>query len=334
MTSGGKGAQWRSALPDTQRMLVEMMLIRRVEEHLAKWFTAGEFGGFLHLSIGQEGVAVGIASARQPGDYLTLTHRSHGHLIAAGIPLEAMLSEIYWRRDGLAKGFAGHVHMGDLEQQILGGNGVLGQNQPIAVGLGLALKLAKTDRLVISVFGEGTANEGVVSEALNLSMVWRVPVLWVCERNEYAQLTGWPVHHGSESLANRARGFGMPAETLDGTDVEAVAEAADRYSERVREDGTPAFLEVRCTRWEGHYVGDPQKYRSDIDTESGSDPIQLLTERHPEVFAATFVREAEERIEKEIDSAVEFARSSPEITWDEYLEQMSAVALSSLKPLR
>lgn len=334
MSVAEKNAQWRSALAKPQRMLVEMMLIRRVEESLGKWFAAGEFGGFLHLSIGQEAVAVGIASARQPGDFLTLTHRSHGHLIAAGIRLSAMLAEIYWRRDGLAGGFAGHVHMGDLEQQILGGNGVLGQNQPIAVGLALGLKLAKKKRIVVSVFGEGTANEGVVSEALNLSMVWRVPVLWVCERNEYAQLTGWHVHQGTESLADRARGFGIPAETLDGNDVEGVAEAADRYSRLVREREQPAFLEVRCVRWEGHYVGDPQKYRFGSEIESGVDPIKVLTQRHADMVDAPFLREAEERIEKEIEAAAEFARRSPKIAWKEYLEQMSAVGLSSLKPSR
>lgn len=305
------------------QLYVQMLTIRRLDLELAELFRRGEFGGFLHLSVGQEAVATGLGTIRTENDHVTLTHRAHGHLLTWGASVHELVAEVYWRKSGISGGFAGHVHMGDLRRRIVGGNGVLGQNQPIAAGLALGLRLREAAGLVVSVFGEGTGNEGAVSEALNMSVVMGLPVLWVCERNHFAQLSPHGTHYPAIAFAARAEGFGMPALTVDGRDVEAVAAAADDLSQGVRSGGGPALLEVDCDRWEGHYVGDPQGYR-ETPEQDFVDPLTVLADRHEDLLTAEFRARAETAVDAELQDAIEAARSAPRVTWDEYLATVTA----------
>ncbi len=304
------------------RLYLHMLATRRLDLRLAELFRRGEFAGFLHLSVGQEAVAVGVGSIRTDDDYVTLTHRAHGHLLAWGASLQELVAEVYWRKNGISQGFAGHVHMGDVHRGIIGGNGVLGENQPIAAGLALGLKLDKKPGIVVSIFGEGTGNEGAVSEALNMSVVMQLPVLWICERNNFAQLSPRETHYPASSFADRARGFGMSARTVDGRDVEAVAQAAMELSESIRNNAGPALLEADCDRWEGHYVGDPEAYREPPQCEF-VDPLQVLADRYPQLRTDEFQASAEAFVAQELAAAVEFARSGERRSWTEYVDTIA-----------
>lgn len=300
-------------------LYLHMLAIRRLDIELGERFRRGEFAGFLHLSVGQEAVAVGVGSVRTEDDYVTLTHRAHGHLLAWGASLSELTAEVYWRKNGISNGFAGHVHMGDVRRGMVGGNGVLGENQPIAAGLALGIKLRHQQGMVVSIFGEGTGNEGAVSEALNMSVVMQLPVLWVCERNNFAQLSPRETHFPATSFAERARGFGMPATRVDGRDVEAVASAAGWLSESIRDNAGPALLEAECDRWEGHYVGDPQAYREPPRSEF-VDPLHVLANRYPELQTDEFRHAARRFVDEEIGAAVEFAKSGERLSWSDYVD--------------
>lgn len=308
-----------SASSQEARLYLQMLAIRRLDVTLAEQFRRGDFAGFLHLSLGQEAVAAGIGTVRTEDDFVTLTHRAHGHLLAWGASLRELAAEVYWRKNGISNGFAGHVHMGDVHRGIVGGNGVLGENQPIAAGLALGLKLRAQPGIVVSIFGEGTGNEGAVSEALNMSVVMRLPVLWICERNNFSQLSTRATHLPDSSFAERARGFGMTATLVDGRDVELVADAAAQLATLVRSGGGPALLEVDCDRWEGHYVGDPQAYREPPCADF-LDPLAVLADRYPQLRTDGFQQRAETFVEEEIQAAIEFARSGDRVSWTEYLQ--------------
>ena len=304
------------------KMYSMMLTVRRTDERLAGLFQKGEFGGFLHLSLGQEAVAVGVASHGIPEDYVTMTHRSHGHLLSWGVTLRELVAEVFWRRGGLAEGMAGHVHVGNIQRRIIGGNGVLGQNQPIATGIALSLKERDEPGIVVSIFGDGTGNEGVVSEALNMSAAMGLPVLWICERNDFAQLSPWQTHYPDITFNQRAAGFGIPSTTVDGRDVESVVRAMSEWKDFVRTQRTPALVEVLCDRWEGHYVGDPETYR--VSTPQGFvDPLESLVDRYRSVLTGDVVDSLEKEVAEAIDSAVDFSRSSPRVTWDEYLDAVA-----------
>jgi len=285
-----------------------MQRIRTFEERVIKLFKAGEFSGFLHTGIGQEAVAVGVCSALRPSDWITATHRSHGHLLAKGVPMSPLLAEIYGKTNGLCGGVAGHVHVADLTRNVLGGNGVLGQNQPIAGGLGLGLKLRRSDAIVVSFFGDGTANEGAVHEAMNLAAVWSLPVLFLCERNEFAELSPFSSQFRIASIADRAAAYGFPGHTVDGTDVEAVRARIIDVVTRMREGSGPDLIEARVVRWHGHYEGDPQQYR-DQDLKGSADPLEILTKRYPKDLDAARRQTIAMEAASEMEEAIQFARS-------------------------
>jgi 2-oxoisovalerate dehydrogenase E1 component len=285
----------------------QMRRIRVFEEQIIKLFKAGEFSGFLHTSIGQEAVAVGVCSTLRPDDWITATHRSHGHLLAKGVPMGPLLAEIYGKTNGLCGGVAGHVHVADLEHNVLGGNGVLGQNQPIAGGLGLGLKLQGKDAVVVSFFGDGTANEGAVHEAMNLAAVWALPVLFLCERNEFAELSPFASQFQIKSIAERAAAYGFPGFSVDGTDIEAVRALMVDVLARMRAGGGPALIEARVVRWHGHYEGDPQQYR-DPGMKGSADPLKVLAERHPDEIDAATAQSIVKEVSAEVETAVMFAR--------------------------
>lgn len=284
-----------------------MRRIRHFEERVIELFKAGEFSGFLHTGIGQEAIAAGVVSRLRQSDYVTSTHRGHGHVLAKGVSMDALLAEIYGKVEGPNGGVAGHVHVTDLSQGLLGGNGVLGQNQPIAVGLALAKRLQGKDDVVVTFFGDGTANEGAVHEAMNLAGVWQLPVLFLCERNEWAELSPYTAHTRAASIADRAQGYGFKGYSVDGTDVEAVAALTDEIVANMRRGGGPALLETRVVRWHGHYEGDPQAYRDGMAP--SADPLDVLTQRYPALLDAETRARIDAEAEAEMAEAVTFARA-------------------------
>jgi len=285
-----------------------MLRIRLFEEQVIKLFKASEFSGFLHTGIGQEAIAVGVCSVLRADDWITATHRSHGHLLAKGVPMGPLLAEIFGKTNGLCGGVAGHVHVADLERKVVGGNGILGQNQPIAGGLALGLTLRRRDSVVVSFFGDGTANEGAVHEAMNLAAIWNLPVLFLCERNEFAELSPFASQFKTQSIASRAVGYGFSGHTVDGSDVEKVGELVLRIVNEMRAGAGPALVEARVVRWHGHYEGDPQQYR-DITLSRTPDPLTVLADRYPEALGADTRIRIEAEALAEVNAAVQFARS-------------------------
>jgi 2-oxoisovalerate dehydrogenase E1 component len=288
------------------RLYREMQRIRTFELQTTKLFKAAEFAGFLHTSVGQEAVAVGVCSQLRPSDFITATHRSHGHLLAKGLPINELLAEIYGKSNGVCGGVAGHVHVADMSRNIVGGNGILGQNQPIAAGLGLGLKMRGRDDIVVSFFGDGTANEGAVHEAMNLAAIWLLPVLFLCERNDYAELSHFSTQFRIPSIADRAPGYGFSGYRVDGWDVEAVESLVEKLIADMRKGGGPVLIEACVVRWHGHYEGDSQSYRQ--DARRSPDPLDVLAERYPEILNQAIRREIELEAQVEMDSATEFAR--------------------------
>jgi 2-oxoisovalerate dehydrogenase E1 component len=285
----------------------EMQRIRTFEEQTIKLFKAAEFAGFLHTGIGQEAVAVGICSQLRPSDFITATHRSHGHLLAKGVPMGPLLAEIYGKTQGLCGGVAGHVHVADLSRGVVGGNGILGQNQPIAVGLALGKVLRGSDDIVVSFFGDGTANEGAVHESMNLAAVWSLPVLFLCERNEYAELSSFSSQFRINSIADRAAAYGFLGYSVDGSDVGAVQSVVRKVLSDMRQGSGPVLIETRVIRWHGHYEGDTQNYRR--DKERSPDPLLVLAERYPELLDRATCDAIRQAAEAEMADAIGFARS-------------------------
>ena len=290
--------------------LAEMLLIRRFEEKVEEQFRAGELPGFLHVAIGQEAVAVGVCQALDDGDVFASTHRAHGHTLARGTPPNAVMAELYGKLEGCSHGYGGSMHLYDVERGNLGANAVVGGGLPAITGAALAFKLRGEPRVAVAFFGDGATNIGTFHESLNLAQLWKVPAVFVCENNHWAESTPAVQQLPIEDLSKRAAAYGMHTITVDGQDVEAVHRAAGRVLKYARDGKGPVFLLANTYRLVGHYVGDPQIYRDKdefhevVETQ---DPIQRLRESSgiaDEDYEA-LDREAHELVE----ASVEFAKS-------------------------
>jgi acetoin:2,6-dichlorophenolindophenol oxidoreductase subunit alpha len=262
--------------------LREMLLIRRFEEKVEERFRAGELPGFLHVAIGQEAVAVGVCRALEDADVIASTHRAHGHTIAKGTHPNEVMAELYGKVEGCSHGYGGSMHLYDVERGNLGANAVVGGGLPAVVGAALAFKLRKEPRVAVAFFGDGATNIGTFHEALNLAQLWKVPAVFVCENNHYAEST--PAHQQLpiEDLTKRAEAFDMTAAKVDGQDVEAVYKAAQKAVKHAREGKGPFFLLCETYRLTGHYVGDPQVYRPKEEVRElrqKQDPLTKLREK-------------------------------------------------------
>jgi len=292
----------------------KMVRIRRFEERIGELFAAGELPGFVHLSIGQESVPVGVIDELRPTDYITATHRGHGHILAKGAAFAPMLAELMGRTTGYCRGKGGSMHIFDVELGILGANGILGASQPIAVGAAFSARLQGRDDVVATFFGEGASAQGAVHEAMNLAAVWKAPVVFVAEVNGFAELTPYDVHVPVPSLAERGAAYGIPATTVDAIDVFAVIDAARECIERARSGEGPSLLELRTLRWRGHYEGDPQRYRDpeELERRAAVDPIDHLVLRLREAgVAEEELTAAVAAVDAELDEALREARSGP-----------------------
>lgn len=293
-----------------------MVKIRFFEEKVEKFFLAGEIPGFVHLYIGEESIATGVCANLTKNDYIQSTHRGHGHTIAKGADINKMMAEIFGKKTGHCKGKGGSMHIADFSVGMLGANGVVGGGYTLATGAALACKMRKTDQVAVVFFGDGASNRGTFHEAANMAAVWKLPVIFVCEANEWASTTPYLTTTSVANIADRAVGYGMPGVTVDGNDVFQVYEAARKAVERARQGGGPTLLEAKTYRVKGHFVGDPEMYRTKEDVQKrfeSSDPIKNFEKK---VLAESLMIRKElddikEKAQKIIEEAVEFAHSSP-----------------------
>lgn len=292
-----------------------MVTVRQFETMAGEAFAAGQIPGFIHLSIGQEGSSVGVCSCLRRDDYVVTTHRGHGHMIAKGADLKRMTAELFGKKTGYCKGKGGSMHIADFSIGFLGANGVVAGGLPIIAGAGLSIKLRKTDQVAVAFFGDGAANRGPVHEAMNMAAIWKLPILFVCENNQYASTT--PVNCSStvKDLYTRAAAYNIHGEKIDGNDVLAVRKAAEAAVARARAGDGPTFLENVTYRLKGHFEGDPQKYRTEEEIESWrkKDPIayfaRLLTRK--KYLTRDGAARILEEVRTELDQALAFARNSP-----------------------
>jgi TPP-dependent pyruvate/acetoin dehydrogenase alpha subunit len=293
-----------------------MALIRAFETSVATLYRDGDIPGFVHTSLGQEGVAAGVGAALEPDDYLATTHRGHGHCLAKGMEVEGMMAELFARADGLCHGKGGSMHVADPARGVLGANAIVGASLPLAVGAALSSKLLGQGRVAVGYFGEGAVNQGAFHEALNLAAIWDLPALLVCENNIYAEFTDSRRMARIPSVADRATGgYGVASEVVDGNDVEAVHAAATTAVARCREGSGPVVLEAETYRWHGHYEGDAQPYKPEDESSSWRERDPLVVHGHRLVERGEASEEELQAIRDEarerVDAAVERARTLP-----------------------
>ena len=301
-----------------RRVLADMMLIRRFEEKAAEAYALGKIGGFLHLSIGEEAVAVGATSVLRRDDYVISTYREHGHCLAKGADPRRAMAELFGRRDGLSKGKGGSMHLFDKSINFLGGHAIVGAHLPLAAGVGFAIKYEGGDQVCVCYFGDGAVPQGEFHEAKNLSALWKLPVIWICENNRYAMGTSLERALAQTEIWKFGEVYGIHCEPVDGMDVLAVRDVVGRAVERARADKAPTLIEARTYRFRGHSMRDPAgavyRTKEEVEREKLRDPISLFREK---ALKAGWVSEADvQAIEKDvndrIDDAVAFADASPE----------------------
>ena len=309
------------------QMYEKMVRIRLFEEQGVQLFLKRVIPGNIHPSIGQEAIPVGVCSALRENDYITSTHRGHGDIIAKGARVDRMMAELLGKKTGYCKGKGGSMHIADLDLGILGANGIVGAGLPIANGAALAFQMRGTDQICVSFFGDGASNTGSFHEALNLASVWKLPVIFVCQNNEYAFSTPQRNHQNICDIAVRGTGYGIPGVCVDGNDVLAVYEAAQEAVGRARKGEGPSLLECKTYRWTGHFVGDSAtSYRSkeEVEERKKRDPVKLYREKLLAMGTCgeKELEEINKRIQKEIEGAVVFAQNSPDPDPEEALEDV------------
>src|SRR5262245_43631508 len=300
-----------------RRLLSEMMLIRRFEEKAAEGYALGKIGGFLHLYIGEEAVAVGATSALRPDDYAIAAYREHGHALAKGADPRRAMAELYGRRDGLCKGKGGSMHLFDASVNFLRGHGIVGAHLPLAAGVGFSIKYRGGDQVILCYFGEGSVPQGEFHEAMNLSALWKLPVIWLCENNRYAMGTAIERALAQSEVWKFGQVYGIPSETVDGMDVLAIRDVVSKAVERARTDKVPSLIEARTYRFRGHSMRDPAgavyRTKEEVEREKLRDPIVTFAERCVKDGALTEadVKIIGKSVSDQVDEAVAFADASP-----------------------
>jgi pyruvate dehydrogenase E1 component alpha subunit len=303
-----------------------MARIRFFETKVGELFAANRLPGFVHLSIGQEGSAVGTCSALRPDDYITSTHRGHGHMIAKGADIKKMMAELFGKRDGYCKGKGGSMHIADFGIGVLGANGVVAGGFPIAVGAGLSAKLRGTDQVTVCFFGDGASNRGPFHEALNMAAIWKLPVIFMCENNQYASTTAASYSLSVADVSTRAAGYGIPGWTIPGNDVLKVLDTVTKAAKRARKGEGPTLIEAKTYRFRGHYEGDPQRYRTNEEVQKAmeNDPLDRFKKYLSQkgFISARKEKALAKEVENEIEEAVSFAETSPFPEPEEALEDL------------
>lgn len=309
-TIDGSGSQ---RVPELHRY-AQMALIRAFELRVSELYRDGEIPGFVHTSLGQEAVAVGVCDALRDDDYIATTHRGHGHCLAKGADVDGMMAELFAKRTGLCHGKGGSMHVADPRRGILGANAIVGAGIPLAVGAGLSSRLLAQDRVAVAFLGEGAVNQGAFHEAANLAAIWNLPVLLVCENNLYSEFSDSRLMARVSSAAERAAAYGIAGEVVDGNDVGAVHAAAAQAATACRAGEGPALLEALTYRWHGHYEGDGQPYKpaEEVEAWKARDPLELAAQA---IVAAGMATEQDlvqlrERKAAEVEQAIARAREA------------------------
>jgi pyruvate dehydrogenase E1 component alpha subunit len=293
----------------------QMLLIRRFEEKSAEAYSMGKIGGFCHLYIGQEAVAVGAISASRPDDYVLTSYRDHAHAIAKGMSPESVMAELFGKEGGCSRGKGGSMHMFDSSVNFLGGHAIVGGQIPLATGVAFATKYKGTDQVTLCFFGEAAVNQGSFHESLNLAQLWKVPCIYICENNQYGMGTSLKRAMSFQDIAQKACAYEIASEFVDGMDVLAVREATQRAVERARKSYLPTLLEIRTYRFMGHSMSDPGNYRTraEIEKYQQRDPIKLFTTSLKEggVLDDKGLEEIDARVKEEVERAWRFAEESP-----------------------
>jgi len=292
-----------------------MRKIRTFEDKVSELFAVGKLPGFVHLYAGEEAIGVGVCAHLTERDYITSTHRGHGHCIAKGVDINSMMAEVYGKATGACKGKGGSMHIADVDKGMLGANGIVGAGGPLACGSGLMAKTLGTDQVTVCFFGDGGAEQGTMHESMNLACVWNLPVVFVCENNGYAESTPWGYHCAAKNISDRAVAYDMPGVMVDGTDLFAVYEAAGEAIARARRGEGPSLIECRAFRYYGHFEGDATLYFTEEEKERNRarDPIEKFRKRGLE--RGLFTEEELAKIDSEatalVEDAVKFAEESP-----------------------
>jgi TPP-dependent pyruvate/acetoin dehydrogenase alpha subunit len=311
-----------------------MQTIRQFESRVRDIFKEGKLPGFVHVSIGEEASATGAAAALTKEDYITSTHRGHGHLIAKGGEVKPMMAELFGKKTGYCKGKGGSMHIANFSLGILGANGIVGAGLPLATGAALAAKVRGSSEVALCFFGDGASNEGTFHESLNIASSWKLPVVFLCENNLYGEFTAGKDVTSVKDIADRARGHDIPGVVLNGNDVVEVYEASCQAVERARKGEGPTLLECKTYRWEGHVVGEEallgkKSYRPADEIEAWKRRCPLITFEQrfvPDTFSQAEVEAVQAEVAQSIDDAVQFAQDSPYPEPEEALDDMFSEA--------
>lgn len=309
-----------------KNMYETMLKIRKFETRAKDLFAEGKVGGFVHLYIGEEAVATGACANLRDDDYITSTHRGHGHIIAKGGDLKYMMAELYQKETGYCKGKGGSMHIADATKGILGANGIVGAGHNIAAGAGLAIQYKKTDQVCVCFFGDASTNQSTFHEALNLASVWKLPVIFVCENNGYGISVSQERHQSITDVSVRASAYNMPGVTVDGNDVFAVYEAVGEAVARARKGQGPTLVECKTYRWRGHFEGDPTVYRPEGELEAWlkKDPIPRIEKYILEnnIMTETEIDKENADVDNMISEAEKFADESSMPSLESALEDV------------
>jgi len=305
-------------------LLYKMVLVRTFEENAEEMYAMGKVWGTMHLSIGEEAVAAGASSAITNNDYLLNTHRGHGHFLVWGGDLKRMMAEFLGKEAGYCRGRGGSMHIADVESNNLGAQGIVAGNLPISVGVGLSIQMRATQQVVLTLFGDGATNEGEFHEALNMASIWKLPVIYLCENNQYGMSMSVKRAVNVEHLSERAKAYNIPGLTIDGNDVIAVHKAVREAAERARKGEGPTLIEAVTYRYRGHSKSDKQLYRT-------REEVKEWMKKDPIPRFAKLLKVSDEELEKltiqakeDIRKAVEFAENSPEPDVNAILEGIYA----------
>jgi pyruvate dehydrogenase E1 component alpha subunit len=311
--------------PRADELLDKMLLVRAFEEKAEELYMLGKTHGTMHLSIGQEATAVGASAALKEGDYLLNTHRGHGHCLAwFGANVDAMMAEFMGRETGYCRGRGGSMHIANVDMNNLGANGIVGGGIPISTGVGMSIKLRKTDQVCLTVFGDGASNEGAFHESLNMASIWKLPVIYLCENNQYAMSMSIKKSAAVERISTRASSYNMPGITVDGNDVLAMYEAVCDAATRARHGAGPTLIEALTYRYKGHSRSDKQAYRTrdEVAEWQKHDPIRRWAQAIGLSEAQLEGRKVQ--AQQRIDQSVAFAEASPEPSLDSIMEGVYA----------
>jgi len=293
----------------------QMLLVRRFEEKAAEAYSMGKIGGFCHLYIGQEAVAIGSISAIRRDDYVLTSYREHAHAIAKGMSANAVMAELFGKAGGCSKGKGGSMHMFDSKVNFLGGHAIVGGQIPLATGVAFATKYKNTDQVTLCYFGEAAVNQGAFHESLNMAQLWKLPCIFICENNQYGMGTSLDRAMSFQDISQKARAYEIASEFVDGMDVLAVRAATERAVARARKDYLPTLLEVRTYRFMGHSMSDPGNYRTraEIEKHQERDPVKLFSSslKEKQILTDQDIEQLEKSIREEVEQSLRFAEESP-----------------------